>query len=326
MTTEARTQPVDTAHVDAVTAIRDRIGRIGVWTMALGSRPAAIEREAVAAIENLGFGALWFGEAQNKEAFAHAAILLAASRRIVVASGIANIWARDAVTMALGADTLAEAYPGRFLLGIGVSHGPLVGARGHTYERPLATMQGYLDAMDATVGQAPAPVEPVQRVLAALRPKMLGLARDRAAGAHPYFVPPAHTAKARALLGNAPLLAPEQAVVLETDPARARAVARRFVVPYLTLPNYVNNLRDFGFGDDDFAGGGSDRLADAIVAWGDVDAIQARVREHLDAGADHVCIQPLPTAGGDRLGLDQLAELAPALVRDLADPHTVSRP
>ncbi|MFD8546670.1 LLM class F420-dependent oxidoreductase [Streptomyces sp. NPDC059649] len=297
-------------------ALASRIGRIGVWHGGLGREPAATARQAAAEIERLGYGALWFGEGPaTKEAFSHAALLLAATDRLTVATGIANIWGRDAAAANGAAHTLAEAYDGRFVLGLGASHAPIVNLRGHTYAKPLAAMRAYLDAMDRAPYEGPVTDPAPPRVLAALGPKMLELARDRAAGAHPYFVPTEHTAPAREILGNGPLLAPEQAVLLETDPSKARALARehhtRF---YLELPNYVGNLRRFGFDDDDFTGGGSDRLVDAIVAWGDVDAVRRRVRDHLAAGADHVAIQPLAPHRG--LGLDQLRELAPALLAD----------
>ncbi|MFH8631292.1 LLM class F420-dependent oxidoreductase [Streptomyces lydicus] len=293
-------------------ALASRIGRIGVWHGGLGRIPAATARRAAAEIEQLGYGALWFGEGPGtKEAFSHAALLLAATERITVATGIANIWGRDAAAANGAAHTLAEAYDGRFLLGLGASHAPIVSLRGHTYAKPLAAMRDYLDGMDAAPYEGPVAEPPPARVLAALGPKMLELARDRAAGAHPYLVPTDHTARAREILGDGPLLAPEQAVVLETDPAKARAAARAHMRSYLELPNYVGNLRRFGFDDDDFTGGGSDRLVDALVAWGDVDAVRRRVQKHLDAGADHVALQPLAADGG--LGLDQLRALAPAL-------------
>ncbi|MFG2893072.1 LLM class F420-dependent oxidoreductase [Streptomyces sp. NPDC048248] len=290
-----------------------RLGRVGVWHAGLGRVTAEVAREAAAEIEGLGYGALWFGEGRaTKEALTHAGLLLAATRRMVVATGIANIWGRDATAMNAAANTLAEAYPGRFVLGLGASHAPQVDQRGHVYAKPLAAMRSYLEGMDATEYDAPLPDGPPPRVLAALGPKMLELSGKRAAGAHTYFVTPEHTAQAREVLGSGPLLAPEQAVLLETDPAAARALARehhtRF---YLTLPNYVNSLRRLGFGDEDFAGGGSDRLVDAVVAWGDVEAIQRRVRQHHAAGADHVAIQPLSPPGD--LGLSQLRELAPVL-------------
>ena len=270
------------------------LGRIGVWTAALDAQPVAAAQEAVAELEELGYGAVWIPEALGREALVSSTLLLAGGQHIVVATGIANIWGRDAVTMSMAHRTVTSAYPDRFLLGLGVSHAPLVeGVRGHDYSKPLTTMRTYLDAMDVAPFYAdPPPSEPV-RVLAALRPKMLELAATKAAGAHPYFVPPEHTADARATLGAGPLLLPEQAVLLETDPTRAREIGRLHTRIYVGLPNYTNNLRRYGYGDDDFADGGSDRLIDAIVAWGDLDAVRQRVQAHLDAGADHVCLQVL---------------------------------
>jgi probable F420-dependent oxidoreductase len=293
--------------------LRDRIGRVGVWLGPIGLAPAEQERAATARIEELGYGAAWFGEApNNREALSHAALLLSASERLVVATGIANIWVRDATAAINGANTLNEAWGERFLLGLGVSHAPIVNSRGHSYDKPLTAMRAYLDAIDQHThgpasGEHPSPV-----LLAALGPKMLELARDRTAGAHPYFVPPAHTARARIVLGPRPLLAPEQAVVLESDPPRAREIGRRHMAIYLMLPNYVNNLRTLGFDDHDFADGGSDKLVDAIVAWGDEAAIAARVREHLDAGADHVAIQAY--AEDANASLAALERLAPTLL------------
>jgi probable F420-dependent oxidoreductase len=199
------------------------------------------------------------------------------------------------------------------VLGLGVSHQPMVDfVKGHQYDKPLTKMRGYLEGMDAAVYVAPRPADP-KRVLAALGPKMLALAAEKANGAHPYFVPVEHTSIAREALGQGPLLCPEQAVVLSTDPGVARAAARAHMATYLTLPNYTNNLRRLGWGDEDLDDGGSDRLVDAIVAWGDEDAIAARVREHLDRGADHVAVQvldPDPAA----LPMDQWRALAPALL------------
>jgi probable F420-dependent oxidoreductase len=293
-------------------ALRRRLGPVGVWG-ALAARSSAEERPAAAEIERFGYTALWFGEGpSNKEAFAHAAILLAATARIVVATGIASIYARDATAMQNAGLTLAEAYPGRFVLGLGISHRPLVEPRGHDYGKPVAAMRAYLDAMERAKWTPPQPPEPLPRVLAALRQRMLELARDRTDGAHPYLVTPEHTARARAVLGPRPVLAPEQAVVIETDAARARAAGRQHLAFYLTLPNYVNNFREMGFGDADLAGGGSDRLVDALVAWGDVGAVAERVRQHHAAGADHVAIQAIATEPGR--ALDDLRVLAPALL------------
>jgi probable F420-dependent oxidoreductase len=293
--------------------LRDRIGRVGVWLGSIALEPVDGERAAIARIERLGYGAAWFGEGpSNREALSHAALLLAATEQLVIATGIANIWARDAAAAINGANTLNEAWGERFLLGLGVSHAPIVNSRGHQYAKPLTAMRTYLEAIDAHGYDAPAPRQPSPVLLAALRPKMLELARERAAGAHPYFVPSAHTAKARAVLGPVPLLAPEQVVVLETDPIRAREIGRRHLAGYLRLPNYVNNLRTLGYDDADFADGGSERLHDAIVAWGDEEAIASRVREHLDAGADHVAIQAYAQSTGAALG--QLERLAPTLL------------
>lgn len=289
---------------------------IGIWTGQLDYQPANQAKEAVAELEELGYGAVWVGEAVGREALSNAGLLLSATRRLVVATGIANIWVRDALAMVAGQNTLAEAYPERFLLGLGVSHAPLIeGMRGHHYERPLAAMRQYLDAMDEVVSsyRAVPPGTPPPRVLAALGPKMLTLAAKRAQGAHSYFVPPEHTAQARDQLGPDSWLIPEQAVVLENDSERAREIARRHTSRYLRLPNYTNNLRRLGFGDEDLAGSGSDRLVDAMVAWGDENAIVGRVRAHLNAGADHVCVQVLDP---DRRGLPaaQWRRLAPALL------------
>lgn len=291
-----------------VAALKQRMGRVGVWNSTLGGEPASFEREAAAELESLGFGTLWVGESpKGKEALAHSALLLGATRRMLIATGIANIWVRDATAASNGANALAEAFDDRFVLGLGVSHAPLVSSRGHDYRKPVSAMRAYLDAMDATEYDGPLP-NPVPRVLGALRGKMLDLAKTRTQGAHPYFVTPEHTARARAILGPDPVLAPEQTVVLDTDPDRARRTARRFMSLYLALPNYTNNLLDLGWDDKDLANGGSDALVDAIVAWGDPETIIERVRAHLDAGADHVCVQPLAETAGETL--EQLRVLA----------------
>src|SRR5262245_10124583 len=209
--------------------------------------------------------------------------------------------------------TIEEAFPGRFLLGIGVSHKPAVeGMRKTTYAPPIATMRQYLDDMDGALYFAAQPTTPPRRVLAALGPKMLALAAERADGAHPYHATPEHTAAARAILGPGKILAVEQSVVLSTDAEEARRAARAALAIYIGLTNYVNNWRRLGFDDEDFAGGGSDRLVDAVFAWGDEETVKARVTAHLDAGADHVCIQALPVAGSV---LDDWRRLAPALLR-----------
>lgn len=291
-----------------------RLGRVGSWTLDVERLSAAASRTYVREVEALGVRALWIPEALgSKEIFAHAGQILANSERLVIASGIANIWARDAVAMANGHRALSEAYPGRFLLGIGVSHAPTVKLRGATYDKPIESMARYLDAMDEAPYTGPAPTEPSARVLAALGPRMLRLAAERSIGAHPYFVPLEHTALAREELGPGPLVAVEQAAVLSKDPAVARTTARRYMKRYLPLDNYANNLRRLGWSHEDLANDGSDKLVDAIVAWGDAATIRARVQAHLANGADHVCVQVLRAD----LAADPLTEwrmLAPVLV------------
>ncbi len=290
------------------------LGPIGIWTAQFDYQPAGKVREAAGELEQLGFGAIWFPETVGRESLSQAALLLGATSRIVIATGIANIYARDCVTMVAGQNTLAEAYPGRFLLGLGVSHIPLVEkVRGHSYGKPVASMRVYLDGMDRTVYRAVMPTVTPTRVLAALGPQMLRLAATRAGGAHTYFVPPEHTAAAREALGSDRLLAVEQAVIFETDPTKARTIARAHTSRYLGLPNYVNNLRRLGFGDADLREGGSDRLVDAIVAWGDMMAVIDRVRAHQSAGASHVSIQVLP-ADPQALPMTQWREVASALL------------
>lgn len=295
-------------------ALRQALGKVGAWSFTLEVQTAAEEREAAAEIESLGYGAIWFPESvESREVFSHAAWILSSTERVIVASGIANMWARDPVAMANGWRMLTDAYPDRFLLGVGVSHAGSVTRRGGTYERPATAMREYLDAMDRAPSSAPEPEGYPRMVLAALGPRMLGLASERALGAHPYFVPVEHTAFARRRLGPAPVLAVEQTAVLETDPARARRAARSFAADYLRSTNYANNLKRMGWTDADIAGEGSDALIDALVAWGDVDRIAVRVRQHLEAGADHVCVQVV-SEDEDDLCLDQLRALAPALL------------
>jgi probable F420-dependent oxidoreductase len=290
------------------------LGLVGIWTSQFDHQPSVKLQEAAAELERLGFSAIWFPESVGRESFTHAGLLLCATSRIAVATGIANIYARDPVTAAAGQNTLAEAYPGRFILGLGVSHIPLVEQlRGHNYGQPIAAMRAYLDGMDRAPYRAVPPnVTPV-RILAALGPKMLRLAAERAAGAHTYFVPPEHTARAREILGSDRILAVEQAAVFETDPSKARETARVHTSRYLALPNYVNNLRRLGYGDADLKDAGSDQLVDAIVVWGDLTAICNRVRAHHSAGATHVCIQVLP-ADPQALPMSQWRELASALL------------
>jgi probable F420-dependent oxidoreductase len=270
------------------------LGLVGIWTSTLDRVPSKDAQRAAAALEGLGFPTLWIPEGLGRDPFVTATLLLGATSKIKVATGVANIYARDAVTMANTQRTLEEAFPGRFVLGLGVSHLRLVsGERHHDYSKPYTKMVRYLDEMDAASFSGFGPEDRSPCVLAALGPRMLQLAADRTAGAHPYFTPVEHTAVAREILGQSSVLAPEQMVVLDTDRARAFATARRRMAMYLRSPNYLNNLRRFGFGDDDFADGGSDRIVDAIVAWGGAEAVLRRVQDHVDAGATHVCVQAL---------------------------------
>jgi probable F420-dependent oxidoreductase len=291
------------------------LGHIGIWTAAFDAHPSAVAQAAAAEIEQLGYRTLWLNEATGRDPFVMAGILLSATSSLTVALGIANIYARDAVTTAAAQKTLAEAYPDRFLLGLGVSSPVLVEkVRGHESGRPLTNMREYLEAMDRAPFNAVGPHVPPARVLAALGPKMLVLSASHANGAHPYLTTPAHTRDARAILGPDVLLAPEQMVVLEDDPATARAVGRAAVGFYLRAPGYLANLRRLGFSDEDWADprAASDRLVDAIVAWGGIDAAGERIQEHLDAGADHVGVQVLR---GDReLPLAEWRQLAHALL------------
>lgn len=274
-----------------------QLAKLGVWSF-LDAMPATAAAEAARRIESLGYGALWIPEAVGREAFAASASLLAATNTLVVATGIANIYARDAMTMSAGAKTLAEQSGGRFVLGIGVSHRPLVeGMRRHDWSRPYSYMKDYLTALRAAPYSGIPPAEDPPVVIGALHPKMLALAAAETRGAHPYLVPPEHTAFARETMGPGPWICTEQKVLLEPDAAKARAVARTAIAMYLGLPNYRRSLERFGFAGDDFENKGSDRLVDAIVAWGDEKAIERRIRAHLDAGADHVCIQPLHPLG-----------------------------
>jgi probable F420-dependent oxidoreductase len=257
-------------------------------------------------LEHLGYGALWCSGGFEPGLSPVFGRLLASATRIPVASGILSMWTGAPADVGPAVADLEARFPGRFLLGIGTSHSAVVG----DYARPYSTMVAYLDALDAL--ETPIPAD--RRVLAALGPRMLELAATRAAGAHPYFVPVEHTAVARQTLGAGPLLAPEVAVVLETDPAAARALGREYASLYLGLPNYTENLRRFGYDDSDIGGGGSDRLIDALFPWGDAATIAARIGEHHQAGADHVCIQVVSESGRHGFPLDEYRQLAPALL------------
>jgi probable F420-dependent oxidoreductase len=294
----------------AADSLRDN--RTGLWTGALEALPGPAACEAVAELDELGYGSLWFGEAYGREAFSTAQAYLAATRRMVVGTGIANIYGRGAMATN-GAIRLIESLsPGRFVAGLGVSHKPLVERdRKETYLPPVQAMSDYLNAVDSAPYLGADRVRP-PIVLAALGPKMLGLARDRTAGAHPYLVTPEHSASARATLGPDPLLIVEQAVVLGQDRDEGLRRAHDHLTIYTGLPNYRNNWLRQGFTEDDLVKGGSDRLADALVVQSDEEAIVDRVRGHLDAGADHVLLQVLGTDPG-QVPMDEWRALAPAL-------------
>ena len=297
------------------------LGSVGIWSRELRYHPDAGARAAAAAeIEDLGYSAIFIPDAGG-DVLGAVEHLLAATRQIPIATGVLNIWMHEAAEVARGRADLVTRFGSRFLLGLGSSHAPLVeSAMRGPYTRPYSRMVEYLDALDAappaspSLSPRPSPftVPARERMLAALGPRMLELARDRAGAAHPYLVPPAHTALARETLGPGTVLAPEQAVLLDSEPLRGRERARAFVSDYLALPNYVRNLRRLGFAEDDFRRGGSDRLVDALVARGDEEAIARRVREHHDAGADHVCVYVIGGAG-ETLQLVAWRRLAPAL-------------
>jgi probable F420-dependent oxidoreductase len=292
--------------------LRSRLGRIGIWMPPpawIGADPAA----TAASIERAGFTSVWIGGGNaTPDALELLRPLLSASSRLVVATGIANIWAWEPARLRSEAIALAADFPGRFILGLGVSHEPLVTSLGHTYERPFGKMTKFLDELGLPSHPehyvAGAGLPPV--VLAALGPKMLTLSAEVTEGAHPYFTTPEHTAFARSVLGASPLLVPEQALSLAADPAAGSAAGRAYAERYLRLPNYTRNLGRFGFGPFDFAAGGSDRLISAIIPSG-ASVAAGRVREHLDAGADHVVLQPLEPSGAFAVG--QLADLASAV-------------
>ncbi|MGH1490810.1 MAG: LLM class F420-dependent oxidoreductase [Acidimicrobiales bacterium] len=289
------------------------IGTFGIWTSLLDLHPTTRVREVVAELDEMGWGCLWRPESTGRDPLISAALWLDACPRMAVATGIAQTYARHPLTTMAANRTLEEAFPGRFLLGLGVSHAPMVeGVRNLDYSKPLSDMSAYLDAMDQAPYTALGDEARPPRILAALGPKMLALSAEKADGAHPYFTTPEHTAQAREIIGPDKFLAPEHMVVLETDPDKARAIARPNMARYLQLPNYTRNLIRLGFTETDISEV-SDRLVDAIVLWGDVEQIVPRVREHLDAGADHVCIQALVADPTD-LPIQDWRRLAEALL------------
>ena len=281
------------------------IGKLGIWTWL----ESYSYQECVTfahEVEEKGYSTLWLPEAFGRDPFVILTLLARETQNLKLATGIANIYARDPMAMNAARNSLDEICDGRLILGLGVSHSEIVSpVRQHEYGKPVATMRAYLEGMAQANYAAPVREPRSPLILAALRDKMLGLAAEQADGAHPYFVTPEHTAKARDILGPDKILAPEQKVLLVKDASEARPVARRFMELYLSLKNYRNNLLTLGFNENDFENGGSDRLVDAIVAWGDESTIQKRIEEHWAMGADHVCIQPLRPDG--KPGFDEKA-------------------
>jgi probable F420-dependent oxidoreductase len=289
-----------------------QIGRVGIWHQG-GTWDAAGDEvdEAAAELDELGYGAIWTGSSEAN--LARQERILAATSRIVAATGIVSVWLNPADELSASYRRLETQYPDRLLIGLGSSHAPMVEAQGIKYERPLSRLRAYVDELDTITDGIPRD----RRILAALGPKALSLAAERSLGAHPYLVTPVHTREARGRIGPEAWLAPEQTVVLESNPEKARAIARAMLQLYLRLPNYTNNLRRQGFTDEDFASGGSDRLVDALVAWGDADAILDRIAEHHEAGASHVSLQVLNSAeaGTHPLPRREWREIGEALSR-----------
>ena len=292
------------------------LGRVGIWTSALDLQPMSKAKEAVIELEELGFRCIWVPEAVLREPFASCGVLLEATKKITMATGIASMYARSAATMNAGWKTLTESFGNRFLLGIGASHEHLVEKLHKTsYDKPYSAMVEYLTAMDNALFFGAAPTVAPRRVLAALGPKMLKLSAEMGIGAHPYFVPVEHTSFARQILGPDALLAPEVAVVFDTNQQIARETARKFMLTYNRLPNYANNLLRLGWKQEDIAGPDkmpSDKMVDAIVAWGTLETITERIKAHLDAGASHVSVQVL-VADQLTLPMSQWRELATVL-------------
>jgi probable F420-dependent oxidoreductase len=288
------------------------LGQFGVWN-ALDHLSASKAAEFAVRVEDWGYSALWTPEAVGRDPFALIGYLAAQTERLIFATGIANIYARDPMATKAIWKTVSELAPNRFILGLGVSHAHLVQKqRGHEYAKPLTTMRNYLEAMQKALYMGPEPEHDAPIVIGALRDKMLELSATAAQGAHPYLVTPEHTKRARKVMGSQALLCPEQMVLAETDETAARKIARMNLKVYIRLPNYQNNIKQFGFTDEDFADGGSDRLVDALVCWGEPEKIAAHIQSHIDAGADHVGIQAFRadgSPGADEALLQRLGEL-----------------
>lgn len=289
-----------------------KLGKLGVWCFTDRLSPQELA-ELAQHTERLGYAALWYVEAVSYESIALGGFLLNQTENLIIAPGIANIYARDATATKQAQNSLTKFSGGRFLLGLGISHQFLVeDLRGHNYGKPVSTMRAYLDAMEKAAEVAPPVDEPPPTVLAALGPNMTRLAAERTAGALPYNVTPEHTAWARGIIGPDKWLCVEQKVLRVTEPTKAREVARQAIAPYMGAPNYRNNWARLGFNEADLANGGSNRFLDAMVAWGDDATIQQRIQQHIDAGASHVCIQPLDAERQPWPDLDALEVFAPS--------------
>jgi probable F420-dependent oxidoreductase len=288
-------------------------GKLGVWTWPDGFTAKEAVRFA-RQIEGWGYSILWTPEAVGRDPFSFIGYLAGQTDRLIFATGIANVYARDAVNLKAIWKTLSEMLPRRFVLGLGVSHPHLVTKlRGHEWLPPVQKMRDTLAAIQGALYKGPEPEVDAPIVIAALRPKMMELAGTQARGAHPYLVTPEHTRRARQILGQGPWLCPEQMVILTTDAQKAREIARANLQVYLRAPNYQNNLFELGFTAGELENGGSDRLVDALVGWGDEAAVRQRIQEHWDAGADHVCIQPFRTDGAPGPDVEALRVLAPGI-------------
>ena len=288
------------------------LGRFGVWTFDFEDQPASMMRESVQELEELGWQAFWIPERDGREAMTHAGFLLSVTERITVVNGIARIWSREPRWTQGAALLLADAYPDRHLLGLGVGGG-------RPGSKPLQALRDYLDDMDAATSANPQPSAPMRRVLAAYGPKMLELARDRSQGAHTYHVTAGHTAQSREVLGEGPFLGVEQAVLFESDPGRAREIAREHLSIYLTTKFNIAKFLRLGYTEADIDGRGSDRFVDDLVAWGDLDTIAGKLHAHLDAGADHVAIQVIGVEPGTS-AMPHWRRLAEALLPQPATP------
>lgn len=288
------------------------LGNLGVWSFI--DSMTAIEAAAFAQqLEAWGYSALWIPEAVGRDPFSIISYMAASTQKLIFATGIANIYARDPMSMNAIHKTVSELAPDRFILGLGVSHAPLVAdIRGHEYKKPVTTMRNYLESMASAFYMGAMAKEQAPILLGALRENMLRLSAEKVSGAHPYFVTPDHTSWARKILGPDAWLCPEQMVLLEANADKARAIARSHIATYNGLENYKNNLKQFGFDEADFENGGTDKLVDAIVAWGDENVIRNRIQAHWDAGADHVCIQAIKEEADRGPDLELLALLAPA--------------